>query len=122
MRRNALISGFLVIVLASAAFGCVSDWGGEPSSSCNNSSIRKRCARKPGTALAKRSGCSDSVKSLPGLCNLRGFAQFQFTEFRKFEIAGPLREVEGRISRPRNAAILVSSIGSPETDRGPPIS
>ena len=122
MRRNALISAFLVIVLATAAFGCVSDWSGKPSSSCNNSSIQKPCVRKPGTAVAKRSGCGDNVKSVPGLCNVRGFAQFQFTEFRKFEIAGPLRQVEGRISRPRNAAILVSSIGSPETDRGPPTS
>jgi hypothetical protein len=46
--------------------------------------------------------------------------QFQFVAFHGFEISTPLRRVTGNISAPFDSTIIISSIGSPETDRGPP--
>jgi hypothetical protein len=64
--------------------------------------------------------CGHILKSLPGNCGLRNFVQFQFVEFHNFEISAPLRATSDNISAPLDSAIIVSSIGSPETDRGPP--
>jgi hypothetical protein len=53
---------------------------------------------------------------------VRSFAAFQFVTFRAFVISAALRQTAGNISAPPDSVIIVSSIGSPETDRGPPTS
>jgi hypothetical protein len=64
--------------------------------------------------------CGHTLKSQRGGCSLRSFVQFQFAEFRRVEISSPPLHRDGEISPPFNPAIIVLSIGSPETDRGPP--
>ena len=51
---------------------------------------------------------------------MRSFIQFQFVALHAFRISAPLQPAAGSFSRPPDAVIIVSSIGSPETDRGPP--
>jgi hypothetical protein len=64
--------------------------------------------------------CGDFLKSPPGKCGLRSFAQFQFVAFHKFEISAPLLPAAYNLAAPLGLDIVVSSIGSPQTDRGPP--
>ena len=52
---------------------------------------------------------------------MSSFVQFQFLVFHASEISLPVRTAS-RISTPFDSLIIVSSIGSPEADRGPPIS
>jgi hypothetical protein len=51
---------------------------------------------------------------------MRSFVQFQFAALRAFELSAPLLRSSGKIAVPLAPAIVVSSIGSPESDRGPP--
>jgi len=51
---------------------------------------------------------------------MRSFIQLQFVTLHTFEISAPLQPDAGSISAPFDSRIVVSSIGSPETDRGPP--
>jgi hypothetical protein len=51
---------------------------------------------------------------------MRSFVQLQFLTRQVSEISIQLRQAAGNIAAPSDAVIIVSSIGSPETDRGPP--
>jgi hypothetical protein len=51
---------------------------------------------------------------------MRSFVQLQFLTRPASEISVPLRREAGNIAAPDDGVIIVSSIGSPETDRGPP--
>lgn len=121
VRRTSITSGLLILVFATSAFGCATGWSSKPGIFCPRPSTRQVCVRKnPGTTVARGSACSHILKSLPGRCSLRSLAQFQFAELHRFEIPSPLRHAGGKVSLPFNSVIIVSSIGSPETDRGPP--
>jgi hypothetical protein len=121
--RTPVTSGLLMLVLATSASGCAIGSSSKPEILCPRSSTRQVCVqKKPGTAAAKGSACGRTLKSLPGLCSLRSLAQFQFAELHRFENPSPLGHASGKVSPPFNSVIIVSSIGSPETDRGPPCS
>lgn len=111
-----MISGVLVLVFGASALGCVAGWNGDSPMLCGASVARKGCARKK---LVHTTGC-DVLRSSPSRCSLRSLAQGYAVEFARFEISSPLSDVRDRASVPRTARILISSIGSPETDRGPP--
>jgi hypothetical protein len=119
--RTSITSGLLILVFATSASGCATGWSSKPEALCPRPSTRHACVRKkPGTRAAREPGCGPTLKAPPGQCSLRSFAQFQFAELHRFEIPSPLRYVGGKVSAPFNSVIIVSSIGSPETDRGPP--
>jgi hypothetical protein len=121
VRRASIASALLILVLATSAFGCATGWRSEPGTFCFRQSSREACAgKKPNTRAGGWSACSHTLKSLPGVCNLRTFAQFRFVEFRRFEVAGPLGNPGGKVSLRSNSPIIALSIGSPQTDRGPP--
>jgi hypothetical protein len=121
VRRTFITSELLILVLATSASACVAGWGSQSATSCPRPSIRPACARKKtGTSKTGDTACGHVLQSVPGQCGLRGLVQSQFVAFHKFEISTPLRRVAGNISAPLDSAIIVSSIGSPETDRGPP--
>lgn len=121
MRRASITSGLLILVLTTSAFGCVTGWSSKSGTLCPRPRTRKACVwKKLGTTAARGSACDHTLKSLPGQCSLRSLAQFQFAELQRFEIASPLRHASSKVSLPLNSVTIVSSIGSPETDRGPP--
>jgi len=63
--------------------------------------------------------CGDAFAVRPGQCGLRSFVQLHFASFRAAEISVPLLAA-GNIASPSRVVIVVSSVGFPETDRGPP--
>ena len=132
MRRYSVTSGLLILVLATSTFGCVTAEGSEPCTSrvdahqagvnlerphCSTRSCIRRAAAK---AVPRRGACRPGLKPPSSRCSLRSLAQFQFEELRRFEIPNPQRQGNGEVAMPFNSRIVVLSIGSPETDRGPP--
>jgi len=123
VRRTSITSVLLIVVLATSASACVAGLGSRPGTSCRPRDARRACAqKKPGTATAIHFGCDLLLKSPPGQCGMRSFTQFQLVAFHAFEISTPLRRATSRISAPLDSLIVVSSIGPPEADRGPPVS
>lgn len=123
MRRTPVTSALLVVALATSTSACVAGWTSQPGASCHRPSARQACSsKKPSSATAADLACSQVLKSLPGMCGIRGLVQFQFVTFHAFEISAPLQPAAGDFSAPSDAMVIVSSIGPPETDRGPPAS
>ena len=108
MRSHPAIAALLIMVLAASALGCVAGWA---------TAAHDRCA--PDLCVRRTAACGAAVQATPGHCGMRTFVQFHFVPFQRFEIAAPLR-LAGSIPGPRPRTLVLSSIGSPQTDRGPP--
>lgn len=121
MRRASFTSVLLIVVLATSMSYCVAGWGGQLPATRSHLSGRQDCAPKKqaGTTAAERA-CGHVVKPPPGRCVMRSFFPFQSVALQTFGVSAPLRSAVARISPPSDPTIIVSSIGSPETDRGPP--
>jgi len=63
--------------------------------------------------------CADSFKVQPGQCRLRSFVHLHLASVQASEISIPIFAA-AKVSSPSRVKILVSSVGPPETDRGPP--
>lgn len=119
MRRNIAISWLLILALAASASGCVAGWGGQSTPSTS----QQPCAGEKWVSTAPAvDPCRHVLKSLPGRCGLRGFVLFQFVAIKPFQILAPLQLIASNVSTPLDSVIIVSSVGPPETDRGPPSS
>jgi len=119
----------LIVALATSASACVAGWGSEAASACSQPKTHAACAGKCPEAKrmsdgsrksAGRSACKYVVKTQPGKCGMRSFVQLEFLTRPASEISNPLRREAGNIAAPDDGVIIVSSVGSPETDRGPP--
>jgi hypothetical protein len=121
MRRTAIISVMMIVALATSASGCVAGWGSQQAALCRHPGVRHACARvKPGVAATADPACGHALKSPTGTCGMRSFAQSLYVAFHAFEISSPLLRTAGNALAPSDGVIVVSSIGAPETDRGPP--
>jgi len=121
MCRSSIASGLLILVFATSALGCATGSGSEPLGFCPRGRSQRRCTTSNSRAAEpKSSRCGHLLKSSRGQCSLRSLAQFQFAELRACEICSPLQRATGKASPALNSRIIVLSIGSPETDRGPP--
>jgi hypothetical protein len=121
MCRVSLTSGLLIVALAASCSACVAGWGTPPANACNDAPTGQECARQAAcNPTAASSHGRPVLKSQSGRCNMRGLVQFQFAAFRAFELSAPLLRDAGKIAVPLGPTIVVSSIGSPESDRGPP--
>ena len=129
VRRKPLTALILIVIFATSMSACVAGWGSEAAASCCQSTARAACSGKCPDARkvtgcthksARNSACKHVVKPQPGKCGMRSFAQRQFLTRPASEISIPLRREAGNIAAPDDGVIIVSSIGSPETDRGPP--
>ena len=119
MRHASITSVLLIVVLATSASACVGGSGNPSLAACSRDQ-RISAHRKPCRTVAVRSTCGHDLRSLPGRCGMRTFVQFQFVALHTLDIVSTLMRPAGRISIPSDFVILISSIGSPETDRGPP--
>jgi len=121
VHRTSITSALLILVVVTSAAACVAGCGSQPAPSCSGTNARRACTRKQAhTATTKNPACGDTVKSQPARCGMRSFIPFQFATLPAFEMSSPLKHTGGNVSAPWNAVIVISSIGSPETDRGPP--
>jgi hypothetical protein len=109
------------MAMATSASACVEAVGVGSSfgKSCLESS-GPRCERIFHTTNTRR--YNPVLKSVPAHCDIRGLLQFQLVAFTNFEVRSPLRFVIGKVLFPSRPASRIFSIGSPETDRGPPLS
>jgi hypothetical protein len=115
MRRASFTSVVLISVLAGSSFDCVTRWVRERNG-CGDRGTAPACGSK---VVRSRSACGATIGSPRRLCPLRSFSQSQIAEFHRFEIPSPARVIRELPPTPRRVAIM-SSIGPPETDRGPP--
>jgi hypothetical protein len=121
VRRNSITPVLLILVLATSVSACVSGWGSQEAACCPHSSAQQTCKPKNlGNAGVVDPACGHGLESLPGKCDVRSFVQSQFIAYHAFETSTLLRCAVSNISAPSDSVIVVSSIGSPETDRGPP--
>ena len=120
VRLAPITSVLLILVLATSASACVVGWGSQPAPSCSRTSTLGPCARKEPRTATMRPACGDVLKSQPGRCDMRSFIQFQVVSLHTFEISDPLEHKASNISAPIDSRVVVCSVGSPETDRGPP--
>ena len=115
------MSVLLMLALVTSGSACVAGYGNETAPFCSHAMTRQTCTGEgPSGAAAMGNACRDILKSLPGRCGMRSFVQFQFVTFIASEISIPLQHTTSNLWMPLESTIVVSSIGSPETDRGPP--
>lgn len=138
MRHIPAAAVLLVLVLSVLAPACVAGWNG----SCADVpqiSTRVRCARVRSSnghgsrqkeqashshdALSIEAGeqCGDELNVPPERCGLRSFVQLHFASLQAAQISIPLLPA-ATVHAPSQVMIVVSSVGPPETDRGPPAS
>src|SRR5262249_52167834 len=115
MRTKCIFAVLLICTMALSASACVAGVSATTVRSCQT-----RRARCYGNLHARK--CDVVLKSSDAHCNIRGLLQFHAIEFRKLDALSPFRSASERVVAPSRPAIQVSSIGSPETDRGPPLS
>jgi hypothetical protein len=115
MRVKAITAALLILTIAVSASACVEGAGGAPGKPCISS--QTNCSR-----VARSSKCGTVLKSSPAHCSVRGLMQFHFIAFQESDKTASLRALPGRVALPSRSALRVSSVGSPETDRGPPLS
>ena len=121
VRRDSVISGLLLLVVATSASGCVTGWNSTNNVSCTRPASHRICSRDLQRVRATGGrNCGSLLRSGANGCSLRSLAQLQFLEFRRSAVATPLPDAVERIEVCPHAVIVLSSIGSPETDRGPP--
>ncbi len=115
MKRGSIVAALLIAVFVTSAFACVLGSGADPA--CAPAVHRDACVRRGGS-----SDCGPRLKAAPSRCSLRGLAQIHFAALplSTFAIAAPLQvaKASSRSERP----LSLSSVGLPETDRGPPLS
>jgi hypothetical protein len=102
----------LLLVMAGSASACAI---GQPDGGdgCRRATPQS-CAR------ASVRGCPNVLKERPANCGLRGLFRTYPGAARRFSGCTGLRLVCGRAPAAEQPDILNTSIGSPETDRGPP--
>ena len=118
--RRTCVTSVLILVLVASSFGCVAGLDGPAASPCVDSVARRdRSQKMPGAALVHRQACQHVLKRGTSGCSLRSLMQFHFLAFHPRETSAP-RDVADGISVRPESGIITSSIGPPETDRGPP--
>jgi hypothetical protein len=120
LRKKSLTAAMLVLLIAGLAPACVAGWNGEAASSCTGErqpAIRKN--RNDGCRRAK--DCGAQLRAQASHCGFRTFLQLQFAELRLAANELPKLGVRGTVPVQPAVTISLSSIGSPQSDRGPPL-
>lgn len=120
MRRAYTVAVLLILTIGASTSACVA--GSASNQSKFGARIKSCQSSVPKLNNIEAPRCNKEADALPSNCGIRGLAQFHFFIFPELTIGAPQRVLHGRISVPSNMAPRISSIGSPETDRGPPIS
>jgi hypothetical protein len=115
MRIKVSLAALLILTMAVSASACVEGMGSAPGERCSPS--QTHCSR-----VARSGKCGAVLKSSPSHCDVRGLLQFHFAASQKSNTTASLRRLPGCVVIPSRLALRLSSIGSPETDRGPPLS
>jgi hypothetical protein len=116
VRPRSLISALLIVALCASVSACVNGTGTRSDAACRVS--------HPGLKHHGGSGmdnnCGHTFKTRRPQCSLRGLLQFQFLTLSAFQIAVPFDLIAENVTTPSDSTAKLTSVGSPETDRGPP--
>jgi len=121
MRRIRVMAALLVLLLTTSASACITGWTDEPAPACHRQTAHHNyaSAKRSTAKWVAHLACTGTSKS-PARCGIRGFDQLQFAEFGPRLCSSLLLIPTGIIAAPACETIVISSIGSRETDRGPP--
>jgi hypothetical protein len=120
MSRACIVALLLIVSLGASASVCIVGYGNSSLKSCKHLKSDQGCARKsPNAGTAQ---CGSLLKAPPSNCSIRSLAQFHLFVFPKLEAGITLLVLPESVSIPPGSVPRVTSIGSPETDRGPPLS
>jgi len=120
MRCLRVLSGLLILLLTTSASVCITGWTGQPASACRRNSRDTRSDSMQNGAATAHQACSHVLESGLGRCGIHGFDYLQLAEFGPRLSSNPLPVPTDFVVTPADTRIVISSIGSPETDRGPP--
>jgi len=121
--RTSITSCLLILVLFTSTLGCVTGGSGKVTNICSTRSARHACHKaKPGIGDAHGAACGETLSEVSAPCNLRSFLQVQIAVLPNIEMPSPALRATGEVSLPSRVSFIVSSVGSPQTDRGPPLS
>jgi hypothetical protein len=119
MRRIRVILALLVLLLTTSA--CIAEWTDGASPACHRQTAHHTyTSAERSTAKGVAHLACSGISKPPARCGIRGFDQLQFVEFGPRLCSGPLLIPTGAVAAPTYTKIVISSIGSPESDRGPP--
>jgi hypothetical protein len=120
VKRSFLTSALLILAVLVSVSACVAGPLGDTSGCYRQKGKTQPLVAVHGGSMAAAAACR-ALKSIPAKCGMRSFLQLNFVALRTFTMAAPLH-CPAAIQSPYDSRIVVSSIGSPETDRGPPVS
>jgi hypothetical protein len=115
VRARTLISALLILALFASASACVA---GTSDYSTAGGRARFRPCRSE--FAHRQTNSSYALRAPITRCALRGLLSFQFLTLPAFEVAVPLELTAQEVTEPSDSTVELTSIGSPETDRGPP--
>jgi hypothetical protein len=120
MRHSATIALLLVALMNTMATACVADSSGRNARPCKQHKdfCRGKAVRARGKTPA--STCAASLKAPEAHCGLRSFVQSHFAESKSSAPITVQLVSAASVTVPDDPLIIISSIGSPHTDRGPP--
>ncbi len=120
MRRIAITSILTIVVLATTASACVAGWGSKTVDPCTRPSARHGFAHgSPRIATARDHACGSALNSARVECSMRKFVPFHLVALKVIPASRTLQRARN-MPRASDSVIFISSVGSPETDRGPP--
>jgi len=123
VERISITSCLLIPVLFTSTLGCVTGRAGKTPNLCSTRSAHHACQKtKHLVGNTHGPSCGETLSGLPAPCNLHGFVQSQMAVLPNLELPSPAQHPTGEVSLPSRAIFIFSSIGSPQTDRGPPLS
>lgn len=114
MHAKCVIAALLTLTTALSASACVEGVGGSAAERCTS---RVQCSR-----ALRNQACPVIVKFSPGHCGVRGLLQFHFVSYQSLDSEPHFSLFSQRVFVSARPGFRLSSIGSPETDRGPPLS
>ena len=117
MRRPATLAVLLMIVVNTMAAACVSDTREIPK--CSRMA-RTTCSHQNRASMRSATRCGESVSRLPEQCRMRGFSQSQVAAISRAERLQAEPAPTAQIEAPDDPLFAATSVGPPETDRGPP--
>jgi hypothetical protein len=116
MRHSAILALLLVMVINTVAAACVSDASGMRPSYC----VRNPKPKMATFRIHRAGGCAGSVHHLPDTCRMRGFSQSPVAAIARVEQLKVGLARAAKVVAPEGPRFVVTSVGPPETDRGPP--
>ncbi len=117
VRPRSLISALLMLALCASASACANGTGTRLGTACRVSHL---IPSHRSTFGAAHNNCGHAFKTRATQCSLRGLLQFQFLTLLAFEMAAPFDVIAKSVAAPSDSTAKLTSVGSPETDRGPP--